>query len=930
MILNADSSVPGDKEAARARGGTMSSRQPVPSVSDVRPIPLPGRPRVARSGAAPEASGEAAIGLVFALLAIALIYRALLTGRVVAGGDLQLYFYPYWVAMVRAIRDGGSMFWNPFLFAGAPLLANSQVGALYPLNWLFWLTVPNSLSGVASALTWSVVLHLWLAVFNVYLLVRDRGCSGWGGALAGLVYVGGGFVGVHVDHLNQLQALAWLPLLLLSSKGQRRFRWLGGKVRLPRALSILAYAMILLAGHTQLAFIALIGLATWHAVLLIHTSWRGFHAITVSRSLRGLTIWLAGLLPFALAALLAGAQLLPTLELALLSGRGTGFEWREALSFSISPWQLHRALLPPYLAAPLLPEGVAYLGTIPLFLAVLGIFHVMRQRQRVGLASLSLMGMGIVLAVGGFNPLYLLAVRLGVPGFAHFRAPARFLALYTLGSVLLVGVGLSQLRIWLANVVSTKARVRRWRIVSLLLVVTIADLAFAATWLPHAKATTPRAYTDLRPATAHLVTASRQAQAEDTAPARFLSMSQTLFELGDKAEIEAAYAGTLSSEALWTYMVATKQREVLAPNLPLAFGVHAVDGYDGGLLPLRSYRQFSELLLPGGTLDGRLRENLAALPERRWLQLLGVQYLLTDKIADVWRDGVLFDLQFQPLLSPDTALTLAWVPSHFPANALGLLYSGGGGEVLLTFEGHRELTYTLPPAWEEPAIRWLSWEEARVLHQITIHGGSDALLLLGASLRDTRLDAFYPLVLSDSYRLVHSGDVKIYADVSPPQRTFLVRDCRQAGSQEAALALMQDVDFDPFQTIVLETDYGVGLEGCGEPGRVDDVDGEESVVVVSYAATEIVLDVVATASGFLVLGDAWYPGWQVQVQPAGQDSSEPWVDPLRANLMFRGVPIEAGQWQVTFSYRPRLMTPGIALSLLGGLSLLAYALYLDR
>ena len=50
--------------------------------------------------------------------------------------------------------------------------------------------------------------------------------------------------------------------------------------------------------------------------------------------------------------------------------------------------------------------------------------------------------LGGFLALGGFNPLYLAAVRLGAPGLVHFRAPARFLVLYVLAVSLLAGTGL--------------------------------------------------------------------------------------------------------------------------------------------------------------------------------------------------------------------------------------------------------------------------------------------------------------------------------------------------------------------------------------------------------------------------------------------------------------------------------------------------------
>lgn len=66
------------------------------------------------------------------LSVLAVMFRRLIAGRVLAGGDLHLYFYPYWVEVARELRTGHLPVWNPYLFAGAPLLANSQVGVFYP------------------------------------------------------------------------------------------------------------------------------------------------------------------------------------------------------------------------------------------------------------------------------------------------------------------------------------------------------------------------------------------------------------------------------------------------------------------------------------------------------------------------------------------------------------------------------------------------------------------------------------------------------------------------------------------------------------------------------------------------------------------------------------------------------------------------------
>ncbi|MEO0249426.1 MAG: hypothetical protein ABIN58_07770, partial [candidate division WOR-3 bacterium] len=72
------------------------------------------------------------------------------------------------------------------------------------------------------------------------------------------------------------------------------------------------------------------------------------------------------------------------------------------------------------------------------------------------------------------------------------------------------------------------------------------------------------------------------------------------------------------------------------------------------------------------SMDGRLRENVTAIPDGRWLNLFNVGYILTDKLHDAWLDGVFYDLQFGARLVPGESAQVACVP-QFEATALGLV-----------------------------------------------------------------------------------------------------------------------------------------------------------------------------------------------------------------------------------------------------------------
>ncbi len=800
---------------------------------------------------------------LLALTAVILwLYRLLVVGRVLAAGDLESYFFPYWMAATRIAHHTDPLqhlFWEPWLFAGAPLAANSQAGIFYPLNWPFWRMGEASLTSAAHTLHCALLLHLLLAGWNAYGLSRSQRLPPSAAFIAGLLYGGGGFLSLHSEHLNQLQGLAWLPLLFLeenkSTDGGRGLPWLPG----------IALGMMLLAGHLQTAFIAVVGALLHRVGAFYLTSHRSQPAKAFAGSLLKL------LLP---ALTMAAPQLFLTLRLSRHSIRSQGLPWREALSFSLPPWELHRALLPPYLVPPLLPEGVAYFGIGGLVLAGWGLWQARSRRDReTGLwGGLALAG--LLLAMGGYNPFYLAAARLRLPGVIQFRAPARYLALYTVGVAQLAAQGWHSLQ------------GRKWRWLALLLPL---ELTLAQQAMPIARATDIRAYSDLRPATARLIAAREAAEQHGEPPPRFLSLSQTLFEPGDKGEIISIYGEQLSDEALWSYLVAAKDREVLAPNLPLAFRVPAVDGYDGGLLPTRDYALFSRLLLPEGTLDGRLRENLQRIPDQRWLDLLGVGYLMTDKTGDRWIDGVFYDCQSQPHLTADAMMPLATVPP-LESTALSILYTGTGA-LDVALEDGRELHFTLPLRTEaEPPLR-LQWGNASKVRSICLIGGPQGLDAEGATLLDERTGAFQALTLSSRFHLIHSGDVKIYADDPPPRAFFVAEGCTVEDG-EAALRVMQTSDFDPYRQVVLYAEEATAIPPCTASHEASLPDPAR-VTIITYTAQEVVVAGESAKAGYLILTDAWYPAWYANGEPT-----------LHADILFRAVPVPAGRWEVIFTYEP--------------------------
>lgn len=898
----------------------------------------------------------AAVPLV--LLALTLLHFAPLafSGLILARGDTFNYFYPWWTARNAALIAGQLPLWSPDIFMGVPLLANPQAGTFYPLNWpLLPLSAPEGIR-------LSVLLHVFLALCGMYRLARRR--LGLLPALAAALLFGlGGFVSAHVEQINQLQGMAWLPWLLL---------WLGPALQgSRRSLLLLAAGIALqfLSGHTQTTFIS-------GATLALVALLTALLQATPARARLLLRALLLLLLAAILALLLTLPQLLPTLELSGLSQRSGGLPPNEVLSFSFSPLVAGRGLLPGYEGL-LFGEFVAYSGVIGLGLALLALLlprqsPLHRERLLWGLLALC----GLLLALGEFNPLWKLLARL--PGFNYFRVPARWLLPFALGSAMLGGIGLQSLlragrrprvrnvfivaaalvalmaastlvarqpgavigtvlpgaRTWAAwslallillLLLRSLPRMRPAR-VSLLFVLAIgAELLLAGRVLPFNLLLPPETWSGER----FTVSQLRAWNADQTPPGRFLSVSELLFDPGDKDALEARYARFgLTPQALRWGLVATKRQEILAPNLALAQGLPGLDGFGGGLLPTRWYSLFSELLTGEPLADGRLFLTLAqpacrrvCVPDMRWLQLSNTRYLIADKTQELWHEDVAFDTRLAQLQGPAAKINLA-NPRAFTADALDLLVEPDTipQATFINADGRRTPLTTVSAHVQVYDLLHLRLQPGAALTPQRIElENTGTGRIVAATLVDTRDGNFLQLT-PDPWRRLLSSDIMVYGNDAVLPRAFLVPTALYEPDDEAALATLRDPDFDPARTVLIHAPPPAPAPAT--PADAAALPG--SLRFTRYTATEISLAVDSDAPAWLVLCDAWYPGW---VATVNDDA----VPVQRADLMFRALPLPAGVSEVTLRYKPAWLPGALQAGLLAwALWLLAFGFSLRR
>jgi hypothetical protein len=128
--------------------------------------------------------------------------------------------------------------------------------------------------------------------------------------------------------------------------------------------------------------------------------------------------------------------------------------------------------------------------------------------------------------------------------------------------------------------------------------------------------------------------------------------------------------------------------------------------------------------------------------------------------------------------------------------------------------------------------------------------------------------------------------------VSVPRRAVVI------ANESDRLAALRHPNFDPRETVILETNAGLAAGGAESQGEARIVSETPSRVEIEYSMR-------GSGVGLIVLADAWDAGWRARLA----DGSECSV--LRANHAFRAVAVPAGHGRVTFSYEPRSFTIGL-------------------
>ncbi|MCS6777044.1 MAG: YfhO family protein [Chloroherpetonaceae bacterium] len=356
-------------------------------------------------------------------------------GRTLYWGDILLYFAPMYDYLAESLRQRVVPLWNPHVLCGQPFVGNPQMSVFYPATLaLIWLDTWNY-TGLTS------LVHLWLAGALAYIYLRRWTAEAFAALAGACVYMGNAFLLGKLQFPPMLQSAAWLPGLLWSAD-----RVLDAPGAHSSLLLAACVGMVLLAGHAQIAYIALLCMLGYVVMRLCNARqsqreagaffWRRARYLAVALVLGG------GL---------SAVHVLPALQLTMTSSRLHLNPW-DTNRFTLEPKHLLTLILPSFLGHPASGdywggetpwEPALFAGWLPLLLAAL---VVRRRWPDCTVRFWTCMALlGIWLAFGVWGGLYLGAYYL-LPGLANFHDPARFLLWTVWALSVLTALGLSGLR----------------------------------------------------------------------------------------------------------------------------------------------------------------------------------------------------------------------------------------------------------------------------------------------------------------------------------------------------------------------------------------------------------------------------------------------------------------------------------------------------
>ena len=353
------------------------------------------------------------LAIIF-LIPLIYFFKALSPSNILFGSD--------WMTAGYALRDfihysvthyHQFPLWNPYVFGGMPVI-DAFYGDLFYLTTLFRLFIPTHV-----VWSYSIILHVMLAGFSTYYLLKEMGLSKKSSLIGAIIYMTGGSIisQVYPGHDGKIYTSAYIPLMILMTlKG----------IRTERITYFLLFSLFLafslLGGHPQITYMFSLIYFVTVVVYLINLFSKDKRKATKQFILFAITALIFGGL--------IACQYLPVFSYIKYAVRGTERGYAYSTSWSLPTSELTSLIVPQfsgilnnYWGENFFKLDSQYLGIFPIF-TLIPLFYYRKKWDKYVKYFFGIAILGILLALGGHTPFYRLVYL--IPGVAKFRAPSMF------------------------------------------------------------------------------------------------------------------------------------------------------------------------------------------------------------------------------------------------------------------------------------------------------------------------------------------------------------------------------------------------------------------------------------------------------------------------------------------------------------------------
>ncbi|MEW6617750.1 MAG: YfhO family protein [bacterium] len=763
------------------------------------------------------------IGIFIGLIAIFFI-DIITMSRIFLQEDITYIFYPMKSFYAENLKKFDFPLWLPYIQCGYPIFAIGNLGFLYPINLLLFFNLP-----VPIAQNLHYIIHFILAGIFTYFYAQVIGLPRVSALISGIIFMFSGFFVAHLTHIDILSSSIWLPLILIFMEKILKRE----KTHIYVVLAGIFIGIQILAGHQQITFYSLLCVSLYF-----------FSGVLFEGRCRILNFLVSFGLVMIIAIGLAAIQIIPTYEVLSLSNRGEGISLKFANIANFPPINFITFILPYFLGDNAnyfgkwnFSEGYGYVGIFPL---ILGLFGILRDKNRHIYFFLSLLILSAILMMGNVTPLYTMLWHL--PIFNSIRAPARFCYLLTFSISILAGFGFSYL---ITQKINRKVILR---ILYLSLILILGGIIFTM---------------DIE---------------------KFLPRDFPLNKI--KYIKQDAYIFLIflcMSFIILYFWVKQKLQLMIFKFLVVLFII-----IDLFLFNMRG---------------GPTTVKISHLPEI-FTPNTG-KFLLQDE--DIYRymsiyPGIILiesneeiEEFLNRVLSPNMNICTHLSEMNMKT---GLICVRHWLEVIKLFRKDTPIHIT------EQEVIPLMIKNRQLLNLFNVK-----YILLTRDIPD------------DKFRMVFEDkSVKIIENKDVLPRAFIVHNSKLIKEKEAVLQELSSKEFNPEQYVILEEE--VRSQKSEVRGQTKAKDTPKSKII-DYQPEKVTVKVALNKSGFLVLSDTYYPGWQAYV-----DGKKEKI--YRAYHTFRAVPLEKGNHLVEFRYEPLSVKIGMFITGLTILCLIFFVIIYPR